>query len=184
MEKDTHIGIVGTECLDYDGGVRTSEEPKDKLGVRFNIPTEGYVVRRSVFRDVGFFDERLVRYFEDLDLLIRLRAAGYETAFVPTARFSHFGSGTSSRQIFIPNYYRTRNLCWFLKRRCADKPRGWRKQMSRRYVRVHTDRAKRSFREQKWGWAIGVAAATALGLTVGTLTRWPEDGAIERLRER
>jgi GT2 family glycosyltransferase len=51
-------------------------------------------VRRSALVDVGGFDERLgpgtwTRAAEDLDLLDRLLAAGYEGAFVPSAAAVH-----------------------------------------------------------------------------------------------
>jgi GT2 family glycosyltransferase len=59
------------------------------LGASANL-----AVRRSALVDVGGFDERLgpgtwTRAAEDLDLLDRLLAAGYEGAFVPAAAAVH-----------------------------------------------------------------------------------------------
>lgn len=49
-------------------------------------------VPRAVFDALGGFDEELPYYFEDSDLCIRARAAGYRFRFVPGAVFRHHGS--------------------------------------------------------------------------------------------
>ncbi len=50
--------------------------------------------RLSAFLEVGGFDENFFAYCEDLDLAIRLRAAGGRCALAPRARALHEGSGT------------------------------------------------------------------------------------------
>jgi GT2 family glycosyltransferase len=47
-----------------------------------------------VSSDNGIFDERLGSYYEDVDLAVRLRAAGYRALLVPAARARHAGSLT------------------------------------------------------------------------------------------
>jgi len=54
------------------------------------------LVRTSVFRQLGGFDEGYGMHFEDLDLMYRIRQHGYHCLFVPTARAFH-QPGTSSR---------------------------------------------------------------------------------------
>jgi len=50
--------------------------------------------RRSAFDAVGGFDETLIAYGEDVDLLLRLRAAGWRAAGAPEARGVHLGGAT------------------------------------------------------------------------------------------
>ncbi len=44
------------------------------------------------------FDERLGSYYEDAELALRLRAAGYAAIAVPAARARHAGSATGGRR--------------------------------------------------------------------------------------
>jgi N-acetylglucosaminyl-diphospho-decaprenol L-rhamnosyltransferase len=45
--------------------------------------------RLPVFRELGGFDERLFAYWEDIDLALRLRAAGWRCVLAPGARALH-----------------------------------------------------------------------------------------------
>jgi GT2 family glycosyltransferase len=67
------------------------------------------LVRRAVFEQVGLFFEDYFFGFEDLDLCLRARAAGFATACVSSAVVAHEGSvsiGPASPQRI---YYATRN---------------------------------------------------------------------------
>jgi len=57
------------------------------------------VGRREAFSSVDGFDEAIFMYFEDVDLCLRLKAAGWQTHYVPTASAQHVG-GHSSAQAF------------------------------------------------------------------------------------
>lgn len=54
------------------------------------------MVRRAELQAVGGFDERFWFWFEDSDLLLRLRSRG-QILYVPTAVFRHLGGGTFGR---------------------------------------------------------------------------------------
>jgi N-acetylglucosaminyl-diphospho-decaprenol L-rhamnosyltransferase len=54
--------------------------------------------RRSALDAVGGFDERLFMYAEDLDVALRLRAAGWESVALAGARGVHEGGATVGRQ--------------------------------------------------------------------------------------
>lgn len=51
--------------------------------------------RRSAFDRAGGFDERFFLYFEDIDLCVRMRAAGSRLLYVPQARVFHEGGATT-----------------------------------------------------------------------------------------
>lgn len=53
--------------------------------------------RADVLREIGFFDEDLFAYYEDVDLSFRARLAGYECWYAPRAVVLHAGGGTSTQ---------------------------------------------------------------------------------------
>jgi N-acetylglucosaminyl-diphospho-decaprenol L-rhamnosyltransferase len=56
------------------------------------------VVRRQALQAVGGLDERFFLYFEDADLGMRLRQAGWRVVFVPTVAVTHVGGGSVGAQ--------------------------------------------------------------------------------------
>jgi N-acetylglucosaminyl-diphospho-decaprenol L-rhamnosyltransferase len=58
-------------------------------------PTGGAALyRRDTFTSVGGFDERIFVYYEDVDLALRMRAAGHDCVLAPDARALHAFSAT------------------------------------------------------------------------------------------
>lgn len=57
-----------------------------------------FLIRRRLFEDLGGFDERFFVYFEEVDLSLRARRAGWRSVFLAEARVFHAGGGTS-RQV-------------------------------------------------------------------------------------
>lgn len=53
------------------------------------------IYRKSVFEEIGYFDEMHFAYLEDMDVGYRARIAGYDNIYCPTAVVYHVGSGTS-----------------------------------------------------------------------------------------
>lgn len=53
------------------------------------------IYRRSVFDQIGYFDENHFAYLEDIDVGYRAKIYGYKNMYCPTALVYHVGSGTS-----------------------------------------------------------------------------------------
>ena len=53
------------------------------------------IYRKSVFDEIGFFDENFFAYLEDVDISYRARIFGYKNYYEPSAKVYHIGSATS-----------------------------------------------------------------------------------------
>ncbi|HXK60182.1 MAG TPA: glycosyltransferase family 2 protein [Acidobacteriota bacterium] len=78
----------------------------------FSASGTAAVYKRSVFLELGGFDEDFFCYFEDVDLGFRLHLAGHRVLFVPTALVHHLGSKTWGEKSDLCLYYGHRNLIW------------------------------------------------------------------------
>ena len=56
------------------------------------------IYRRSIFEEIGYFDEAHFAYLEDIDIGYRAKIYGYTNHFVPSARVYHMGSATTGSQ--------------------------------------------------------------------------------------
>ena len=56
------------------------------------------IARTSLVRDLGGFDECFFMYYEEVDLCLRIKKAGFKVIFYPTAAIVHLG-GRSAKQI-------------------------------------------------------------------------------------
>lgn len=178
FKQNDKVGLVGSWCYDYNGELRWQGVAKEKLGVPMETPTEGFVVKREVFQTVGLLDERLVMYFEDLDFIVRLRKAGYKTRAVSSVSFAHLGGGTCSKQIFVPNFYRVRNIIWFMKRYCMNRSFRWREHNLINYLSVHINRIKKSAKEGRILVALLITISVFFGLISGFVCKWRHNNGI------
>ena len=110
------VGSVGCKMLAYDDhtlldgvgdGYRRGGLP-GRIGHREKdtglFDQERYILgacggaamyRRSLFVDIGLFDEDYFAYLEDVDMGLRAQSAGYKCLYVPTAKIFHLGCGTT-----------------------------------------------------------------------------------------
>jgi N-acetylglucosaminyl-diphospho-decaprenol L-rhamnosyltransferase len=70
------------------------------------------LVRAEALRVVGLMDERFFMYGEDLDLCLRVRAAGWSVAYEPAVRLLHHKGGATrkSSERMIREFYRSMDL--------------------------------------------------------------------------
>jgi len=68
------------------------------------------LLSREVLEKIGGFDEKYFLYFEDVDLSLKIAAAGYQIAFEPKAKVWHLNAGSSGGSgSKVHDYYQTRN---------------------------------------------------------------------------
>lgn len=73
------------------------------------------IYRRSIFEQIGCFDEEHFAYLEDMDMGYRARICGYENWYAPRAMVYHVGSGTSgSRYNHFKTRYSSRNNVYLI----------------------------------------------------------------------
>ena len=63
------------------------------------------IYRKSVFEEIGYFDENHFMYLEDLDIGYRARIYGYRNWYEPSAAVLHYGSASSGSRY---NSFKTR----------------------------------------------------------------------------
>lgn len=73
----------------------------------------GMFIKREVLDEIGFFDERYFLYYEDNDISVRAKKAGWKLLFVPQAIMWHFNAGSSKVGGPLHDYYMTRNRLLF-----------------------------------------------------------------------
>ena len=56
-----------------------------------------FLIRRTLFEQLGGFDERFFVYFEEVDLALRAKQAGWRSMYVADAQVFHKGGGTSDQ---------------------------------------------------------------------------------------
>jgi len=78
---------------------------KGKPASWYNRPAEVFsacggaaIYRKSVFTQIGLFDEVHFAYLEDLDIGYRARIHGYKNYYEPSAEVIHYGSASSGSQ--------------------------------------------------------------------------------------
>ena len=59
------------------------------------VPGTFTLLRRKMLDQIGFFDERFFMYYEETDLCLRARKAGWQVYFIPEAEVEHIGGASS-----------------------------------------------------------------------------------------
>lgn len=124
---DDSLGMVGSKCIDYIGGVRRDATASIRFGLIMDTPTEGYVIKADVFRKIGGLNEFLIIYMEDLDFIVRMRYAGFKTKINTDISFAHMGGVATSKRPYYSTYLRTRNIVLFARKmkRLDKRSRFW-----------------------------------------------------------
>src|SRR3989344_3029144 len=72
------------------------------------------MVKRSVFKKIGYFDEKYFLYLEDMDFCVRAKNAGFKIIFEPEAVLWHKNASSSGGSgSALQDYFITRNRLLF-----------------------------------------------------------------------
>lgn len=73
--------------------------------------------RRAVLDEIGLFDETFFLYFEETDLCLRAKRAGWQVHYVPASRVMHIGSVSTGMKAWArtPGYWFDSRLHYFRK---------------------------------------------------------------------
>jgi len=133
MEAEPTVGMCGSKLLfaDRPGLIDSTGISMDAAGIAWDrcggepddpnqtAPIEVFgpcagaaLYRRTMFDQIGLFDETFFAYLEDVDLAWRARLAGWRCLYVPAARVYHVHSGTAREGSPFKNKLLGRNKVW------------------------------------------------------------------------
>ena len=95
------------------------------------------LIRARALEEVGGFDPGFHMHFEDLDLMVRLRAAGWQIRLDPSVIISHAG-GVSSRQRAVGVMLAKHRSLWrYLNKHCAENWPTWSRWLWKSAIALH-----------------------------------------------
>jgi N-acetylglucosaminyl-diphospho-decaprenol L-rhamnosyltransferase len=101
--------------IPYRGGYMGPDPGDTAEGEVFSACGAAMMIDRSLFLEMGGFDEQFFCYLEDVDLGYRLQLSGEPTVVVPTAVVRHLGSASSGgRRSEFAVFHGTRNRFWLV----------------------------------------------------------------------
>ena len=109
LEAGGAVRHVGGDCEDHGA--------YDAPGNVDWVPGCSLMARRETLSSIGAFDEKYFLYFEDVDLCLRARAAGWAVKYEPRAKVWH-REGARKEGLFSSTfiYYFLRNRLYLMKR--------------------------------------------------------------------
>jgi GT2 family glycosyltransferase len=93
-------------------GLGEPAESHDQPGWVFGACAGAAIYRRSLFDDIGLFDEDFFLVFEDVDLSLRAQAAGHGCLYVPEAIVYHKRGGSTDNASMAVAVRTWRNAIW------------------------------------------------------------------------
>ncbi len=116
MHEPNTVDSAGDGYLRAGGGFKrhhgAGAEDAQTSDCPFGACGAGFAIRRSLFEELGGFDEDLFLVYEDIDLSYRARLRGWHVRYVPAAVVHHAGSSTMGHFSPLAVLYGQRNLEW------------------------------------------------------------------------
>jgi GT2 family glycosyltransferase len=110
FDRGLRLGIVSKALAQW--GVVAPTPSKEALAEW--VSGASMILRRTMLEEIGLLDEGLYTYFDDVDLCLRARRAGWQTWFVPTSRVVHLEGASTG---IVKRVVKRRPAYWFQARR-------------------------------------------------------------------
>ena len=145
LKNNNDVGVVGPRLLNKDGTLQPSAGPFPDLKISFImlflehwmgdlvrssfkktkevdwVMGAAFMIKKEILNKVGFMDEGLFMYMDEVEWSFRIKKAGYKVVFYPQVEITHLGGASSKtgRKDPILNIYR--GLIYFYKKHYS----GW-----------------------------------------------------------
>ena len=110
FDRGLKLGIVSSLLSRWAAVPPTPKEPE----VVEWVSGASMMLRSTTLREIGLLDEGLYTYFDDVDICLRARNAGWQTWYVPASRVIHLGGSSTG---VSPKISSRRPAYWFQARR-------------------------------------------------------------------
>ncbi|MCA0933773.1 glycosyltransferase family 2 protein [Lutimonas saemankumensis] len=100
------LKVAGTKLLGYSKLYYSNHIERDEIA-EIDILTGAFMfIKKSVYDEVGGFDEDFFMYGDDIDLSYRILKSGYRNFYLGNTRVLHFkGESTVKDQMYLKNFY-------------------------------------------------------------------------------
>jgi len=117
MDARPEVGVIACRIETPDARRQWSWHlPKvDRAGPSMSFIGCGFVIRRHLFREIGWYPERFFLYQNEIPVAIGARSKGWSIRYDPRCRVIHrgeIGKRPNWRRIYFP----TRNTIWLIRR--------------------------------------------------------------------
>jgi GT2 family glycosyltransferase len=108
-----HAGGYITKPQAWPGHYGLNDEDRGQLDAICDVDYvigAALAVKRAVLEQIGLFDEGYFLYYEDVDLCLRAKQAGYRVVYIPGAWLTHVESATTVKgsATYLRRFYRGR----------------------------------------------------------------------------
>jgi len=108
LDRGLQMGMVSKLLSPW---VIVLPKPKEASPVGW-VSGASMILRRTLLEQIGLLDEGLYTYFDDVDICLRARRAGWETWYVPESKVIHLG-GASTGVTSRPTVQRRYPAYWY-----------------------------------------------------------------------
>ncbi len=130
LEERSDVGVVGfkvtlgTSPLTYAAGIKFLPgmfcwNYRDREGPCDSVSGSVFVVRASVFQEVGGFDPSFFMYYDETDLCARIARLGYVIWYCPGAVAAHYTAAARTRKSPFVLFHMLRNRSLLLAKRSS-----------------------------------------------------------------
>jgi len=137
----------------FEEGAGEAQDSRSATGREiFGVCGAACLLRRELFERLGGYDERYFAFYEDVDLNVRARVAGWRFAYVPEAVVWHVGNASWSAEAPSPGAWNARLVA---RNRLATQVKFVPARALPRIAAVEAGALARAARQRRFGATLG-----------------------------